>query len=752
MSVMRFVGANSREAMRQVREALGDEALILANRRVEQGVEILAMAESGTPQPEAPARPATSTASATPRQAQGASTQVGTVQPGAMSPGATSPGQDPAQAFEAMSARLLEEMRDMRALLTRGQGPAGEQETCRDALARQLEEAGFAAALAAELVSTLPEELALDGAANDQVQAWLQRQLVQRLHALGNEGEFLDHAGIVALIGPTGVGKTTTTAKLAARYVKRHGTRPVALVTTDSFRIGAHEQLRIYSRLLDVPMYALNADQPVSDLLERMRGKSWVIIDTVGMSQRDQRVIEQVSHLRGASTPVRLVLMLNAASQPETLEEVVVRYRQATQAAGAELTDCIITKQDEAGRLGPVLDIILRHGLRLLFVSHGQRVPEDMSLAAPDSLVHLALSQRRPVRGAGSRQAAAPAATRQYGLLSQGRRVAVILRELRRRLVGFEHLEAGWDLLGLPPSVQQQRLDALCAKPSPLHPLGVMWSERAKVAGEAWAMPDVALDHDGAWSALPWLQHRQPPGLQARLAAARAQGASLHLLRGLPDAEAGAWLEREGLAWCSLVRGGQRVVYAGEKQPLAALAGLGEPMAQRDSRYRGAPCRLHLARLPVTLALKGSGRRGDELTAQAWLGELRDGENDQLLARRFWLAPARLGNDLEPLLVTQLQSDALPQLARRAWQQLTPAELGEVRADLRLLLAGGLATVALQLDLVEDDSARDLRAELLGLAGGRQRRRDSALLGALVQLFLIRDAIRQLGFGERETG
>lgn len=89
-----------------------------------------------------------------------------------------------------MSARLLEEMRDMRALLTRGQGPAGEQETCRDALARQLEEAGFAAALAAELVSTLPEELALDGAANDQVQAWLQRQLVQRLHALGNEESF----------------------------------------------------------------------------------------------------------------------------------------------------------------------------------------------------------------------------------------------------------------------------------------------------------------------------------------------------------------------------------------------------------------------------------------------------------------------------------------------------------------------------------------------------------------------------------
>ncbi len=748
MSVMRFVGANSREAMRQVREALGDEALILANRRVEQGVEILAMAESGSPpqQAPAPARPATPPAPSIPPS------MPPSAQPAALPPGEASLRQDPAQAFEAMSARLLEEMRDMRALLARGQGPAGAQEECREALARQLEESGFAAALVAELVSALPEELARHGAADDPVQAWLQRQLAQRLQALGDEGEFLDHAGIVALIGPTGVGKTTTTAKLAARYVKRHGTRPVALVTTDSFRIGAHEQLRIYSRLLDVPMYALNADQPVSDLLERMRGKSWVIIDTVGMSQRDQRVIEQVSHLRGASTPVRLVLMLNAASQPETLEEVVVRYRQAARAAGAELGDCIITKQDEAGRLGPVLDIILRHGLRLLFVSHGQRVPEDMSVAAPDALVRLALSQRSQARCAGGRPSPAPAATRQFGLLSQGRRVAVTLRELRRRLVGFDRLEAAWDLLGLPPSVQQQRLDALCAEPSAERMLGVLWSERAKVAGEAWAMPDVTLDHDGGWSALPRLQHRQPPGLQARLAAAHAQGATLHLLRGVPDADAGAWLEREGLAWCSLVRAGQRVVYASEKQPLSALAGLGEPVAERGGRYRGAPCRLHLARLPVALALKGGGRQGAELSAQAWLGELRDGENDQLLARRFWLAPARLGNDLEPLLVTQLQSDALPQLARRAWQQLTPAELGEVRADLRLLLAGGLATVALQLDLVEDDSARDLRAELLGLAGGRQRRRDSALLGALVQLFLIRDAIRQLGFGERETG
>ncbi|TFH86708.1 flagellar biosynthesis protein FlhF [Billgrantia azerbaijanica] len=738
MSVLRFTGVNSREAMRQVREALGDEALILANRPTDSGVEILAMAESA-----APDEPAGAVHHAPPAAAD---------RPLVPPPVADAPAR-PARDFEAMSAKLLEEMRDMRALLAREQESRTPTGGLAEQITQRLLEAGFGAALADEIAAGLPEELASAAVLDERALAWLKRQLLSRLEAPGDEAALLERTGVVALIGPTGVGKTTTTAKLAARYVMRHGTRPVALVTTDSFRIGAHEQLRIYARLLDVPMYALTADQPVSDLLGRMQGKSWVIIDTVGMSQRDQRVIEQVAHLRGDTSPVRLVLLLNAASQPDTLEEVVLRYRQAAQAAGAELTDCVITKQDEAGRLAPVLDIIMRHGLRLLFVSHGQRVPEDMALADPAALIDEAL-ERRQQAPQPSAAAARETAARSPTLLGQGRRLAATLQVLRQRLDGFAELERVWDLLGLPASVQQQRLETLLARyPSHGRALGMLWSERRRVKGEPWPMPDVALDADGRWLALPLLQHRQVAGQGPRLAAAEERlGTSVHLMAGLPDDEAREWLERRALSWVSQVRGSQRVAHGGERAPLKALAGLAEALEGVACRFRGVPARLSLSTLPVVVPPKAARRAEEGLAVQAWFSEVQDAESGRVLARRYWVTPARLGREPVPLLLYQLQGDGLVQLARRAWQQLDPGELGELRHDVRLLMASGLATVAAHLDLAGDEEAMDLRAELLGLAGGRRRRRDMALLEALVQLFLVREAIRHLGLGEREAG
>ncbi|MDR5861386.1 flagellar biosynthesis protein FlhF [Halomonas campisalis] len=764
---MRFVAANSRDAMRQVREALGDDALILANRRIDEGVEILAMVESAVDAAAAESRPgrqapvATPAAPPAPTRPQPERPEPARPEPARPQPARPQPapyGTEPTPAaapggFESMSAQLLEEMRDMRSLLAREQAKrepdAGGR---REQLQRVLLEAGFRLDLAQEVVAALPEELAGPGSVDEPTMAWLHRQLLMRLQGPDDEAAFMDRTGIVALIGPTGVGKTTTTAKLAARYVRRHGTRPVALVTTDSFRIGAHEQLRIYARLLDVPMYALNADQPVSDLLTRMQGKSWVIIDTVGMSQRDQRVIEQVAHLRGGASPVRLVLALNAASQAETLEEVVVRYRQAAQAAGAELTDCVITKQDEAGRLGPVLGIIMRHGLRLLFVSHGQRVPEDMSVADPDALIRQALESRVPTTDTPPGPASEPVG-RSRSLLGQGRRLATLLQSLRQRLDGFREFEAVWDLLGLPPSVQQTRLETLLAAyPAHGQALGMLWGDRRRVKGERWSMPDLALNPDGHWLALPLLQHRQVAGQQARLEDVFYRlGVSVHLLVGLPDAEASRWLEQRQLTWSSLVRGSQRVDHAGERQTLSALAELAEPLDEVGCRFRGGAARLALSTLPVALTPKGNRRDAELMPVQAWFGSLRDAESGRSLASRYWVTPGRLGQEPAPLLLSQLQGDALAPLTRRAWQQLDPRELGELRPDARLLMAGGLAAVAAHLDLADDDAAMDLRAELLGLSGGRRRRRDVALLEALVQLFLVRDAIRHLGLGERET-
>ncbi|HAA45412.1 MAG: flagellar biosynthesis protein [Halomonas sp. 54_146] len=731
MSVRRFVGANSRDVMRQVREALGEDALIVANRRTEGGVEILAMADEAIdhfePSPES------------------------------LLPGASSPEPSPAppmqDSMQAMSERLLREMQDMRELLASSapakaaayQPPLATGTAAR--LRQLLWNVGFSSELADELLTGLPEPLAALNADSEAPLQWLRQQLIERLCVLSDEASFFDQTGIVALVGPTGVGKTTTTAKLAARFVMRHGTRPVALVTTDSFRIGAHEQLRIYARLLDTPMYALDAEQPIDDLLGRLQGKQWVIIDTVGMSQRDQRVIEQIAHLQGGRSRVRLVLLLNAASQPETLEEVVLRYRQAARAAGAELDDCIITKQDEAGRLAPVLDIVMRHGMRVLFGSNGQQVPEDMAVAAPAALVDQALSTATPQRER-PQHADIPMGMPRWSrdVLGQGRRLSSLLARLRQRITGFAALEETWNLASLPGSVQDTRLTALLsAYPPSDDMLGMAWSARRNERGCDWAMPDIGLDTDGAWLALPWLQHRHAAGWQPRLAALSAScGVAVHLLPRLPDADALTWLEAQHLTWISQAAPSQRIVFHRERQSLRQLFNDSLLTHHVGVRFRGQTMQLWTAYADVDV------QDASELPLLAWYGEVRDPESAKVVARRYWLTPARLGSEVLSLLLTQLQSEGLAALTRRAWQQLKDADSGELSAEVRLLMASGVAAVAGHLDVAEDDDAQTLRGDLLSLLGTSRRRRDTGMLDALVYAFMARDAIRQLGSVSRE--
>ncbi|KGE77699.1 flagellar biosynthesis protein FlhF, partial [Halomonas salina] len=388
MSVMRFVGETSREAMRKVRSALGDEALILANRPTETGVEILAMADEAAE---------TMVASTLPESTAPSPAEPASRPPSEPAPTSAAPDSG---GLEAMSERLLREMQDMRALLARGAAspaaPTTSSSAGRETLAETLRDAGFGRVVIDELLQGLPAELAGAEAEPAAAQAWLSRRLAGRLPVGIDPETFLDTPGILALVGPTGVGKTTTTAKLAARCVQRHGAEHVALVTTDGFRVGAHEQLRIYAELLGVPLHALSPEQSMDELLAELAGRRWIIIDTVGMSQRDRRIIAQASQLQGGAERVRMLLVLNAASQPGTLEEVVTHYRQAARAAGVALDDCLLTKQDEAGQLGPALDTLIRHGLRLRYVSTGQRVPEDLAPAEAAPLVEAALAAARP--------------------------------------------------------------------------------------------------------------------------------------------------------------------------------------------------------------------------------------------------------------------------------------------------------------------------------------------------------------------
>ncbi|KWE51797.1 flagellar biosynthesis protein FlhF [Burkholderia ubonensis] len=256
------------------------------------------------------------------------------------------------------------------------------------ALTKHLFAAGFSAQLVRMMVDNLPQG---EGEQTfEQAAEWAQSVLESNLPVLDSEEALMERGGVFALMGPTGVGKTTTTAKLAARCVMRFGASKVALLTTDSYRIGGHEQLRIFGKILGVPVHAVKDAGDLQLALSELRNKHIVLIDTIGMSQRDRAVSDQIAMLHGANTPVQRLLLLNATSHGDTLNEVVQAYRSAAghpDAASPELAGCILTKLDEATHLGGVLDTVIRYKLPVHYVSTGQKVPENLYVATKKFLM-----------------------------------------------------------------------------------------------------------------------------------------------------------------------------------------------------------------------------------------------------------------------------------------------------------------------------------------------------------------------------
>ena len=247
----------------------------------------------------------------------------------------------------------------------------------------QLLSSGFSTALARAASSALPTDC--DEAA---ALPWLRTQLANKLNCLNGEEELISAGGVFAFTGPTGVGKTTTVAKIAARCVVRHGAESLGLITTDSYRIGAQDQLRVFGRILGVPVYTVQDATSLADTLKQIGHKRLILIDTIGLGQRDQRVLEQIELLKGCN--VRRVVVLAATAQLETLEDVIQTYGSTAQ--GDSIAGVILSKIDEAVKLGSALDVVLRYRLPVLFCTNGQRVPEDIAVPNRDDLLEFALS------------------------------------------------------------------------------------------------------------------------------------------------------------------------------------------------------------------------------------------------------------------------------------------------------------------------------------------------------------------------
>lgn len=391
MKIKRYFAADIRQAMRMVREAQGPDAVILSNRRVKGGVEIVAAvdydetaATGGSANkitsifPEREAAPAVT-----------APTEPQPIRP--REPAGTRAAAAPVSSrnvtVEPSLGDMQQELKDLRRLLEAqvsglAWGQLGRQHPLHARLVRRLMELGFTADLCRDVVSAIPDGDPFE-------EAWRKCLGLLAHKVRTTEDDILSGGSVVALVGATGVGKTTTIAKLAARYALRHGSKRVALITTDNYRVGAHEQLRTFGGILGVPVRVASNRDELIDAVHSLADRGLVLIDTAGMSQRDIRLSEQLSMLQHDQSFVRTYLVMAATAQTKSLDEAVQAFR------GTGLSGCILTKLDETASIGGALSVIMRHNLSMAYTSDGQRVPEDIQQARVHSLISRCVAMRQ---------------------------------------------------------------------------------------------------------------------------------------------------------------------------------------------------------------------------------------------------------------------------------------------------------------------------------------------------------------------
>jgi len=373
MKIKRFFAKDMRQAMRMVKEDQGADAVILSNQETAEGVEVVVAIDYDE----------SVIASALQDPARAEMPPGEDVNHNAVNQ--ISWSQDPS------IVEMRNEVKALRGLLENqvahlAWGDMSRRDPNRAELLRRLNNMGVQSDLCEEMVNEVSQIKDID-------RAWRRVQGCLSSRIQVTDDDILSQGGIVALVGPTGIGKTTTIAKLAARYALRHGPHSVALISTDNYRIGAHEQLMTYGRILGVPVQVASNRQELSNTLKGMADKRLILIDTAGMSQRDLRLSEQFDTLQAEDVVIRTYLTLSATTQTPVLEETIRAFSTMS------IDGCIITKIDESMVLGGVLSVVARHGLAVAYIGDGQRVPEDIHPARADKLVTNAVSLMKEMKG-----------------------------------------------------------------------------------------------------------------------------------------------------------------------------------------------------------------------------------------------------------------------------------------------------------------------------------------------------------------
>ncbi|QHJ13612.1 Flagellar biosynthesis protein FlhF [Paraglaciecola mesophila] len=415
MKIRRFYGKDMREALKQVKDELGDDAVIMSNKKLSDGVEIVAAYDKepvhAPKRQQAPTTPESKRrVEATPTlseiigdsgpdslrallekqiQAKESAVQANSnVQASAIAPQRTATQSEtrPTQARTANEPQqdALNEMRQELASLRNVlqfqvagliQQDKGRSHPLHGYLTSKLQGMGISQALANEVVSYTPAD-------TDERQAWLflLKLLANRIQT--EENNLLAKGGVAVLMGPTGTGKTTTVAKLAAQAAQKYGAENVGLITLDSYRIAAYEQISTYARIIGCSVKKAQNAEELSDLLFQFRNKRLILIDTAGFGQRDVRLIKQLETLKQSTTAnINSYLVMQANSQYQVMQQTIAAYKQIS------LQGCIFTKIDECYSLGEAISAAIEHKLPVSFITDGQKVPEDLKVADAKFLI-----------------------------------------------------------------------------------------------------------------------------------------------------------------------------------------------------------------------------------------------------------------------------------------------------------------------------------------------------------------------------
>jgi flagellar biosynthesis protein FlhF len=390
MKIVRHTARDMRQALRIIREQLGEDAVILSSRRLAKGVEVTAAVDF-----DASKIDSRMDKSALLAAAAAAESAPPPSPPAAVSPPELAPPVAPAaaasfaslapllepqpEAAEAPAHMMGKELQTLRRMLETQLAQLAWNDRTRRApvhteLLRELTEIGITQDLADHIVGQLDQEVDLT-----QGRRFVLAGLSQYLLVTGDR--WLDTGGRVAFVGATGVGKTTMLAKLAVRWILRHGANDLALVACDNIRLGAQDQMQALGQMLGVPVHVPERFEALPDLLTRLERYRLVLIDTPGSSLRDPLLGPRLATLANCASKLETALVLAACAQAGVLEETVQRFRPANPGS------CLLTKLDEAASLGGALSVLIRARQPLSYTSDGQRVPEDLRPARSLELV-----------------------------------------------------------------------------------------------------------------------------------------------------------------------------------------------------------------------------------------------------------------------------------------------------------------------------------------------------------------------------